>query len=410
MRILMLAQFYPPIIGGEERFVRDFSAALVERGHSVAVATLLQPSMPEFSLDGEVRVYRIRSSTQRLPWLHSSADRRHAPPFPDPEVTLGLRRVRAKERPDIVHAHNWMVYSYLPLKLLHGIPLVVTLHDYSLVCATKKRMFRGTVCTGPQILKCLECSGAHYGAAKGPGIAAANWLFGNAERLLVDRFLPESHAVADGNSLPGGRARYAVLPVFAANSITERRAVAGPHLAQLPTEEFLLFVGAFGSYKGVDVLFQAYALLRNAPPLVVIGYNTSEYPVQTTNLPPNVTVLHNWPHEAVLEAFHRSMIALAPSVWAEPFGLVVVEAMAAGRPVVASRTGGLVDLVVDGETGLLVTPGDPEALRQAMQHLIDRPELRVRMGEASSRRVARFQASAVLPRIEQVYRQLLGKA
>jgi glycosyltransferase involved in cell wall biosynthesis len=73
----------------------------------------------------------------------------------------------------------------------------------------------------------------------------------------------------------------------------------------------------------------------------------------------------------------------------EGFGLVAAEAMAHGKPVVASAVGGLLDLVVDGETGLLVPPGDVEALRAALERLLGDPELRRRLGAAGRDRVGR---------------------
>src|SRR4051812_17748896 len=136
MRILMLAQFYPPIIGGEERHVRNLSAALVARGHEGAVATLWHEGMAEFEIDdGGVRIYRMRGTLQRVEGLFSETGRRHAPPFPDPELMWALRGVIKRERPEIVHAHNWMVHSFQPIKRWSGASLVMTLHDYSLACA-----------------------------------------------------------------------------------------------------------------------------------------------------------------------------------------------------------------------------------------------------------------------------------
>ena len=80
-----------------------------------------------------------------------------------------------------------------------------------------------------------------------------------------------------------------------------------------------------------------------------------------------------------------------------------------GRPVVASRIGGLPDMVVDGETGLLVTPGDERDLREAMQCLLDKPELRERMGANGRQRVVNFQARTVVPRIEQMYQEIMTR-
>src|SRR5438105_11891067 len=107
MRILMLAQFYPPAIGGEERHVADLSTELAARGHEVSVATLRHKGFLEFEIDRGVRIHRIRGTMQHLPMLFSNNEHQYAPPFPDPEVINALRRIILLERPDIIHAHNW---------------------------------------------------------------------------------------------------------------------------------------------------------------------------------------------------------------------------------------------------------------------------------------------------------------
>jgi glycosyltransferase involved in cell wall biosynthesis len=125
------------------------------------------------------------------------------------------------------------------------------------------------------------------------------------------------------------------------------------------------------------------------------------------NVPANVLVLQSWPHDAVMSAWRRCIIGLLPSLCLESFGIAVLEAMVMGRPFVASRIGGLPDIVVDGETGLLVAPGDWRALREAIQRLLDNPALRERMGDRAKQRVVKFQATTVVPRIEQVYQEVL---
>ena len=167
MRILMLTQFYPPYIGGEERHVRNLSAHLAgarARGRGGDA--------------GQPRSARVRTGSGRagLPdTRHDAArhlavqrfGRRHAPPFPDPELSLELRRIIARERPQIVHAHNWLIHSFLPLKPWSGAKLVLTLHDHSMLCPKKKLIYGDAHCDGPSLDKCLRCVGEHYGIAKG---------------------------------------------------------------------------------------------------------------------------------------------------------------------------------------------------------------------------------------------------
>jgi glycosyltransferase involved in cell wall biosynthesis len=138
-------------------------------------------------------------------------------------------------------------------------------------------------------------------------------------------------------------------------------------LAQLPAEPFILFVGSFGKQKGMDVLLAAYRGLETAVPLVLIGYELSDFPLSQLDIPPNVHIFKNWPNTAVMEAWRRSSLGIIPSNWPEPSPTVVMEAMVAGTPVIATRVGGIPDIVAEGETGLLVPPGDATALRQAMQ-------------------------------------------
>jgi glycosyltransferase involved in cell wall biosynthesis len=403
MHILMVAQFATPIIGGEEQHVINLSRELVRRGHQVAIATIKHSKQAEFEIDAGVRIYRLQGTTQRIARLYKEDGRRHAPPFPDPEITLGIRRVMALERPDVVHAHNWLLYSYLPLAHSSKAGLVMTLHDYSFQCATKRFMYRGHTCSGPGVRKCIGCACDHYGMVKGAPIYLSNQVMGYWEGKSVDMFLAVSQVIAKNNGLVDSGFPYQVVPNFVSDDLELEQESHNPILDQLPKDGFLLFVGDLSGEKGIPVLLRAYAGLKNAPPLVLIGRSSNDTPKE---LPPNVLMLGSWPHSAVMQAWKRSSIALVPSVWTEPFGMVVIEAMSTGRPVIASQVGGILDIVTHGESGLLVTPGDPESLREAIEMLLSKPEMREQMGKAAQQRSAGFRASVVVPRIEQIYRSI----
>ena len=241
---------------------------------------------------------------------------------------------------------------------------------------------------------------------KGIPTALATAAMGGIERRTVDMFLPVSQAVAAGNGLVGGRAPYRVIPNFIPDAVADESDETADCLADLPGEGFLLFVGALNRHKGIAPLLSAYAALRDAPPLVLIG---STWPDTPKEFPANVIVLKNWTQRAVMAAWRRCSVGIVPSVWPEPWGAVAMEAMIVGKPVVASRTGGLADIVAHERTGLLVPPGDVEALRDALQALIDDPAKRATLGEAGRQRVReRFTASVVVPEIEGVYRELLN--
>jgi glycosyltransferase involved in cell wall biosynthesis len=108
-------------------------------------------------------------------------------------------------------------------------------------------------------------------------------------------------------------------------------------------------------------------------------------------------------HDVVTQLYSHAAVFCCPSVY-EPFGLINLEAMACETPVVASAVGGILEVVVDGETGFLVPPAKPEALADALRRVLDDAGLARRLGRAGRRRVeAQFSWASVAERTERVY-------
>jgi glycosyltransferase involved in cell wall biosynthesis len=405
MRILMVSDFYPPFLGGVEVAVRNLSHELIARGHEVAVATLAAPDLPPFETVDGVPVHRVRASTQRSRRLFASSARPWAPPVPDPEAVVGLGRVLANHRPDIVHGHDWLARSVLPHKLTRGFKLVMSLHYYTLTCPKKNLMHMGReVCAGPALRKCLACAGQHYGRPKGAAVAVGQLAFGRAEAALVDMFLPVSRATARASGLGPRGPAFTVIP-----NLMPPADGSGAHdarLRELPAEPFLLFVGDVRGDKGASVLLESYRSLHDPPPLVLVGKATPETP---TSLPSRAMFLRDWPNAVVRAAMQRCLALVVPSVWSEPFGLVVVESLAAGRPVVASRSGGIPEIVRDGQEGLLVPPSDTAALSAALRRIITDAALREAMAARAADRARQFRPDVVLPLVEGAYHEVLSR-
>jgi glycosyltransferase involved in cell wall biosynthesis len=411
MRILLLAQFFPPDIGGEERHVFNLANTLAERGHDVAVATQRMAGVPDReTLASGVRVHRFATAAMRLPGVYSTS-RTHHPPLPDPLGVRELSRITRQERPQVVHAHNWIVNSAVALRrsspagLRFG--LVLTLHDFSHVCATKRLMRMGSACEGPAVARCLPCATAHYGPAVGPLTATATALMRPWKARTIDHVVCVSNAVASGNHIPHGP-NSSVIPNFVRDEeVVLGRAgdaaedQAGNIPPGLPEAEFLLFVGELSRDKGLPTLLRAYESLGGKrPPLLLVGRRTPDTP---TRLPVGAVMCAEWPHDHVMTAFRRCLFAVLPSICLDACPTTVLEAMASRRPVVATTTGGIVDMIADGENGLLVPPDDEDKLGEAMARLLDDPDLRARLAAGAQERVQRFTASAVAERLEDVY-------
>ena len=399
----MLTDFFEPVIGGLELHVGLMSRELARRGHDVAVATLAVGGRPETEEKDGVRIHRVAGWSRALSPFYADADRPFHPTIADPGVVRALRRVLSIERPTIVQCHSWIMHSYLAIRRPPPAKTLVYLHDYGSICA-KKTMVRGDqICEGPGLSKCVGCAAQHYGVVKGAALAAG--LRASRHRYgRVDRWVANSTAVADTTAQALGlpRSEVRVVPSFVPDGVSEAAELA-PRPGFLPDGDFILFVGALGAHKGLDVLLEARRQLDRDVPLVLIGTPQVDTPHE---FPDGVAVFQNVPHRDVIAAWAHCLLGVVPSTWPEPFGQVAVEAMAAGKPVVASDVGGLRDIIVDEQTGLLVPRNDADSLRRAIARLLDDPRLRQRLGQAGRERAKRYTLSTVADAMEQIHAEM----
>lgn len=402
MKVLLLAQFLPPMPGGEQQHVGALARALAARGHEVTMLGIAADGAePGESHSEGVRIVLVRSASSHLSMLYRESTRPQALPLPDPLVSRAIRRELSQGRFDVVHAHNWIVNSALGPAARAQVPLVMTLHDYSHMCATKRLMEHGKqTCSGPSPARCLSCATAHYGAVKGTVTVVANTWSARRRPDRVSRVAAVSSAVAtavalrDNSWLGDARLNAEVIPNFISDEIVlEEIPPTGP-------EAPLLFVGDLSVDKGVETLLAAYRLLDSPPPLLLAG---KTLPGTAWIMPDGARWLGLLPHDEAVTLFRSARAVIVPSIWGDPCPTVVLEAMAAGRPVVASASGGIVDMVVDGVTGLLVAPGDASALAQAISSLLRDPLAAQAFGAAGRDRAREFTVSAVVERIERLY-------
>ena len=400
IRVLMLTRYYPPGGGGQERHVRDLAHALAAHGHEMELVTIAT-SGSGTTTDGPVTVHRLPTTAQRVPHVYETPDRPHAPPLPDPELRAGISRLLSGRRFDVAHAHDWSVSSLIGPARRSQTPVVLTLHDYSHVCATKRMMRGERVCAGPAPVACVRCASAMYGPLVGPGVVLANLVGHHARKRNVTTFVPVSPVVAARTNVTKS-GRWRVIPNFVPDEIlVDPSSLDGGDRPRGP----MVFVGDVTLDKGVGVLFAAYRQMSDAPPLVLAGSVQADAP---TNRPPGVELLGLTRPDVVLGLMRRASVVVVPSIVLDACPTVVLEAMAAGRPVVASACGGIVDLVEDGVTGILVPPGDPTALAEALTSIVGDPEMAVAMGRSGLGRVRDFTASAVAAQVEGLYRQASG--
>lgn len=363
MRILFWTDWYLPSIGGVEVFSARLLPALVRKGHEITVvAGHHRCGLPdEVEVDG-VTVRRFR--------FHTSLAAKDVAQIAD-----ALRRVSALKRtlaPDLVHLNTLgpSLLFHLQSARSWPVPVLLTMHS---------PVHRDAVL--PDTLS-------------GRGLRSATWVNCNSRAVHADlcRYLPEISPRCSvtyyGMDLPRLRP-------------TARRHDP-PHIVGY---------GRLVADKGFDVAVRAFAtVVRRWPDarLVLAGDGAArpdlERLVERLGLSRSVTFPGIVAPEDVPALIDDASLVVVPSRWDEPFGLVALEAALMARPVVATRAGGLVEVVADGETGVIVDKDDPDALAGAILGLLAEPGRADRMGIAARARAReRFAWDRCVAAYEELY-------
>jgi len=186
--------------------------------------------------------------------------------------------------------------------------------------------------------------------------------------------------------------------------LEELKLAESAHTMDIPPR-YILYVGDLSRDKGVHILIEAYRSLRdNGVKLVAMGRPADAVPEADDN----ITVLNGVPHAEAMWAMQHADIVVAPSVWPDPCPTVVLEAMTLGKPVITTRTGGMVDLIRHGDTGLLIEPGRKQELVDALTLLLHDEPLRRKLGTNATVAARAFSVTATVDAIERVYESVLS--
>ena len=369
-----ILQAFEPPHGGVPAHVARLAAGLAERGHRVVVAGPLESQIYPGLAEAGIEV-------RRLPFEGSifagGADWRAA---------RGLRRLLAEESVDVAHGHGMKAGALLRTLWPHRIPVVYTPHCFAFI----SNRYRSELRLRP--LRQAITIGVEWALGR---LTAALVCVSEFERREADRL----HIARP--------ARRHVIP----NGVeVDDSAGADPELLAWRGEGLLFGqVSVLRWEKGMRHVVEAAELLRHAeraPRLAVVGEGPERPAVarmiEERGLSDRVR-LFDWsgrvePHLKALDCY------LLPSDSFEALPIGGIEAMACGLPVIASRVGGVPEAVIDGETGLLVPPGDAPALAGAIQTLAADDSLRSRLA-AAGRALARerFSLAGMVDRLERLY-------
>ena len=410
VKILHLTDNYPPTMGGLESFVQQLAHAQAQAGHSVTVVSSELSGQPNASSESGVRVLRMPLILRSIPGAFKSSDRVFFPPASEPRFQRALSRLLAADLPDVLHAHGWILYSAVRPAFKLGVAIVATAHDYGSVCAIKTMFTGGEICDGPGLSKCVACASQSYGP-KGVPIAIGLRQTSRRSRMVNAWICPSGSVARAGSAVRAeDRREMTVIPCFAPESVLNIDLASSRPSFVPASGPYLLYVGALGRHKGVHTLLDAHRQLWDngvQVPLAIAGFPV---PGQDFDFhQPGVSVTQDVQNEHVMRGWVNAAVGIVPSAWAEPFGQVALECMAAGTPVVVTRVGGLPEVIGNGECGLLVDPQDPRQLAEAIATLLHDATLARTLGDAGRRRARTYSSSVILDMTDEVYATAMAR-
>ena len=425
MRIALVSEHASPLAvvgsvdaGGQNVHVAALAAELARLGHRVVVYTRRDAPDQAGRVETEAGYAVVALNAGPLVALAKDEFWPHMPEFAD-----ALAEQLRAEPADLVHAHFWMsAWAAQRAGRRLGLPVVVTFHALGSV----KRRCQGSADTSPPERSEIETkvagSAARVLASCSDEVAELTRLGIPATRIDVVPCGVDVHAFEPGRPHAGG-------PSTGGPS-TGGPSTGGPSTGVAPGEERdevperrqrfrLVTAGRLVPRKGVDLVIEALALLPDTELLIAGGQSLSEPDPERDRLLAVATKvgvtgrvrLLGPVSRPAMPALFRSADAVVCMPWYEPFGLVPLEAMACGVPVISAAVGGALDTVLDGLTGRLVPPRDPTALAEAARDLLSDPKAGERYGRAGAERArAHYSWCQVAEDTVAVYADVLAAA
>ncbi|MEI7620146.1 MAG: glycosyltransferase [Candidatus Falkowbacteria bacterium] len=367
MKILQVNKFHY-LRGGAEKYFLDMSETLRQDGHEVAVFSMRHPkNLP--SPWEKYFVSRISFNESKL------RDKLLAPG----RIIYSLEAKRKFEKlvndfhPDIIHIHN--IYHQLSPSILsvarkHNIPVVMHLHDYKLVCPNYQLFVDGQICY--RCRKHRYCQAVKHRCFNGSLVKSI--------LVAIEMFLHHRvWKIYEKNiSLYIAPSEFMKKTVVSFGIPEEKVEVLynfidQPEVAVVDSQDYLLYYGRISPEKGINILLQALKLTPNNPTLKIVGSGPSvdslKASVKSLGLEKTVEFLGARYGAELNEIILKAKAVIIPSVWAENMPFVLLESLALGKVVIASKTGGLPELIVPGESGFLFENGSASDLAEKIKAL-----------------------------------------
>jgi len=399
MKVLEINKYYYMRRGGE-RYMLEFSKLLEANGHEVIPFAMHHPK----NLATKYSKHFVTGVQTERPTYGPQGLRTFGRTLYSFEAQRKLQTLIDETNPEVAHIHN--IYYQLSPSILrtlqkNGIKTVLTVHDYNLISPNYSMFSQGEIKEwGKRDIISATLGRAHKDSLVASFAASLAYFLHRDLKLYksgIDIFACPSKFVADKLIEYGFPVnKIEVVPHF----IDSNKFVPSYN-----DEGYVLCYGALNEEKGVQFLIDA---MKDSPNVTckVVGEGPYEYELKLlASRTPNIEFVGRKEGDELWNIVRGAKVVVIPSIWYEVFGLTALESMALGKPVIASKIGGLQEVVVDNLTGLLVEPRNDKALSSAIKKLYNDPEMAKRFGEEGRKLVEnKYNPNVHLKRMIELFR------
>lgn len=401
MKILIIStNFYPCMMGGAAKVAYLSAKYLAKRGLEIRVLTF---GYEPVSIDG-IKVDVI-PPPKDSPELYGLSPRSFPFLF-NPSRLWQLCKYIKKF--DLVHMHNihsyeFLIYLMIALKITRK-PIVWTPHDYWFMCPNQSLLINDdVVCTE------FDCSRDCLGSFSILKKISYNRRCLTKLLKSVDKVISPSNAMKE-KLLWFGFEKEKVITIYNGIEVNKKE-------ISVPLKNKLLFVGYVDKRKGTYYLVESIELVKKVLPsikLVIVGTGP-EIPslkqlAKKLDIEDTVIFLGRVTNAKLEQEYRESHVVVLPSIWPENCSVVILEALAHGKPVITTNIGGNSELVEDGVSGFIVDPGNSHQIADKIVQILSDENLAKKLGEnARKKAIEQFNIVAQVDKLTKIYRKLVRK-
>ncbi|MFH0853954.1 MAG: glycosyltransferase family 4 protein [bacterium] len=404
MRILQINKFYY-LKGGAERYFFELSRLLEKNGHKVI----------PFSMADSLNSYSIYNKYfSNTVDVNNFSFKDIIKIFYNYEAARRLNKLIKKEKPDIAHLHN--IYYHLSPSIINvlrknNIPIVQTLHDYKIICPNYKLFSDGNICykcKNKKYYNCLFRKCVKNSKAKSLLAMTETYI----HNFILKTYFKIDVFIAPSDFLKNAVIEFGVSPekIKTAHNFIDPSYLSITKNKITANNNFILYFGRLSNEKGINVLLEAMLKIHKNISLKIAGAGPELENLKkitlNLDLKNRVELLGIKHGHELSELLNNAKAIIIPSIWPENMPYTMLESMAMGKIVIASRIGGIPEVITDRTNGFLFKPGDSSDLAEKINEM-DKFDLKT-IGSNAKKTAAAFNPKNHYNEIMEIYKNLIS--